>query len=516
MCAGGATTTVYPSTNEEDTAYILADSECQVVFAEDDEQVAKLTARKSELPHLKKVVTFAGSTDGDWVISLDELAALGDGYLAEHPEAMKEAAEKIPGDQLATLIYTSGTTGRPKGVRLRHSSWVYEGSAIKAQNILSEDDLQFLWLPMAHSFGKVLLSTQLAIGFATAIDGRVEKIVDNCASVKPTFMGAAPRIFEKAYGRIQTMQAAEGGAKEKIFHKAFEVGLKVEQLKREGKSIPVALKVQHGLFDKLVFSKVRERFGGRVRFFISGAAALNREIAEWFNAAGIVILEGYGMTENSAGATVNHPDENRIGTVGRALPGAEVKIGDGDEVLLRGPHIMDGYHNMPEETTKALDADGWLHTGDKGSLDGEGFLTITGRIKELFKTSGGKYIAPPAIESKFKATCPYASQFMVFGAERNFCVALITLDPDAIAGWAEENGVTGDYTEIVRSEQCHAMVAAYVDELNGKLNRWETIKKWELLDHDLTVESGELTPSMKVKRSVVETNHADLIDAFYA
>jgi long-chain acyl-CoA synthetase len=515
MCAGGATTTVYPTTNEEDTAYILADSECQVVFAEDDEQVAKLRARKSELPHVGKVVTFSGSTDGDWVIDLDGLAALGDAYLAEHPDVIKETAEKIPGDQLATLIYTSGTTGRPKGVRLRHSSWVYEGGAIKAQNILSEDDLQFLWLPMAHSFGKVLLSTQLAIGFATAIDGRVEKIVDNCATVKPTFMGAAPRIFEKAYGRIQTMQAAEGGAKEKIFHKAFQVGLKVEELKRDGKSVPLPLKVQHGLFDKLVFSKVRERFGGRVRFFISGAAALNREIAEWFNAAGIVILEGYGMTENSAGATVNHPDENKIGTVGRALPGAEVKIGEGDEVLLRGPHIMDGYHNLPEETSRALDADGWLHTGDKGSLDADGYLTITGRIKELFKTSGGKYIAPPAIESKFKAICPYASQFMVFGAERNFCVALITLDPDAIAGWAQENGVSGDYTDIVRSEECKAMVAGYVEELNGRLNRWETIKKWELLDHDLTIESGELTPSMKVKRNVVEGNYSDLIDSFY-
>jgi len=516
MCAGGATTTVYPTTNEEDTAYILADSECQVVFAEDDEQVAKLKARRSELPHLVKVVTFTGTTDADWVINLDDLGALGDDYLAEHPDVIKQSAEKIPGDQLATLIYTSGTTGRPKGVRLRHSSWVYEGSAIKAQGILSEDDLQFLWLPMAHSFGKVLLSTQLACGFATAIDGRVEKIVDNCATVKPTFMGAAPRIFEKAYGRIQTMQAAEGGAKEKIFHKAFEVGRKVEQLKREGKSVPLPLKVQHGLFDKLVFSKVRERFGGRVRFFISGAAALNREIAEWFNAAGIVILEGYGMTENSAGATVNHPDENKIGTVGRALPGAEVRIGDGDEVLLRGPHIMDGYHNLPEETSKALDADGWLHTGDKGSLDADGYLTITGRIKELFKTSGGKYIAPPAIESKFKAICPYASQFMVFGAERNFCVALVTLDPDAIAGWAQENGVSGDYTEIVRSEKCKAMVAGYVEELNSKLNRWETIKKWELLDHDLTIESGELTPSMKVKRNVVETNHSTLIDSFYS
>ena len=300
-------------------------------------------------------------------------------------------------------------------------------------------------------------------------------------------------------------------------HKAFEVGLKVEQLKREGKSVPLPLKVQHGLFDKLVFSKVRERFGGRVRFFISGAAALNREIAEWFNAAGIVILEGYGMTENSAGGTVNHPDENRIGTVGRALPGAEVKIGEGDEVLLRGPHVMEGYHNLPEETQRALDADGWLHTGDKGSLDADGFLTITGRIKELFKTSGGKYIAPPAIESKFKAICPYASQFMVFGNEKNYVVALVTLDPDAMAGWATENGMAGQsYTDLVRSDAVKTMVAGYVDELNTKLNRWETIKKWELLDHDLTVESGELTPSMKVKRNVVEDNHKAVIDSMYA
>ncbi|EON24357.1 MULTISPECIES: AMP-dependent synthetase/ligase [Nocardioides] len=517
MCAAGATTTVYPTTNAADTAYILSDSECRIVFAEDDTQIAKLVENKNELPHLTKVVTFDGKADGDWVITLDDLAALGAKFLADNPDVIAEKAAGIEPDQLATLIYTSGTTGRPKGVRLRHKSWVYEGEAIRAQNILDESDLQFLWLPMAHSFGKVLLSAQLACGFASAVDGRVEKIVDNCASVKPTFMGAAPRIFEKAYGRIQTMQAAEGGAKEKLFHKAFATGLKVEQLKREGKSIPVGLKVQHGLFDKLVFSKVRARFGGRVRFFISGAAALNREIAEWFNAAGIVILEGYGMTENSAGATVNHPDENRIGTVGRPMPGSEVKIGDGDEVLLRGPHIMDGYHNLPEETAKALDADGWLHTGDKGSLDADGFLTITGRIKELFKTSGGKYIAPPAIESKFKAICPYASQFMVFGAERNYVIALITLDPDAMAGWAAENGQEGaSYTDLVRSDAVKKMVGDYVDELNAKLNRWETIKKWELLDHDLTVESGEMTPSMKVKRNVVEDNYKDKIEALYA
>lgn len=517
MCAAGATTTVYPTTNSEDTAYILGDSESRVVFAEDDEQIAKLKEHRNELPHLIKVVTFDGSTDGDWVIGMDDLAKLGEAHLAEHPGVVEETAKSIPPEQLATLIYTSGTTGRPKGVRLLHRSWVYEGTAIQVQDILDESDLQFLWLPMAHSFGKVLLSAQLACGFATAIDGRVDKIVDNLGVVKPTFMGAAPRIFEKAYARIITMQAAEGGAKEKIFKKAFEVGLKVDELKRQGKSVPFGLKVQHGLFDKLVFSKVRDRFGGRVRFFISGSAALNPEIGAWFHAAGIKILEGYGMTENAAGATVNHPDDYKMGTVGPALPGTEVKIGENDEVMLRGPHVMAGYHNLPEETAKTLTEDGWLHTGDKGSLDADGFLTITGRIKDLFKTSGGKYVAPPALESKFKAICPYVSQFMVFGNERNFVSALITLDPDAMAGWAEENGMAGkDYSEIVQSEAVRSMVAGYVDELNQKVNRWETVKKWEILDHDLTIESGELTPSMKVKRNVVESNHKQLIDSFYS
>jgi long-chain acyl-CoA synthetase len=363
----------------------------------------------------------------------------------------------------------------------------------------------------------VLLSAQLACGFATAIDGRVDKIVENLGIVKPTFMGAAPRIFEKAHGRIVTMQAAEGGAKEKIFKQAFKVGLEVDRLTREGKSVPLALKVQHRLFDKLVFSKVRERFGGRVRFFISGAAALNRDIAEWFHAAGIVILEGYGLTETSAGSFVNHPDDYRFGTVGNVFPGSEVKIDpDTGEILIKGPGIMDGYHNLPEETAKTLTEDGWLRSGDKGELDPDGFLRITGRIKELFKTSGGKYIAPPAIESKFKALCPYASQFIVFGNERNFCVALVTLDPDALTDWAKENGVSGEYADIVASDACKSMVAGYVDQLNAQLNRWETIKKWELLDHDLSVESGELTPSMKVKRNVVEDNYADLIDAFYS
>jgi long-chain acyl-CoA synthetase len=516
MCAAGATTTVYPSTSSDETAYILGDSECRVVFAEDDEQINKLRDHKTELPHLAKVVTFDGTPDGNWVIGMEDLGALGDTMLAQHDGLLRETAEKIRPDQLATLIYTSGTTGRPKGVRLRHRSWVYEGSAIEAQGILSEDDLEFRWLPMAHSFGKVLMSTQLACGFACAIDGRVDKIVDNLGVVRPTFMGAAPRIFEKAHARIVTMQAAEGGAKEAIFKQAFKVGLAYDQALREGHSPGVLLKAQHGLFDRLVFSKIRERFGGRLRFFVSGAAALNQDIAEWFHAAGVLILEGYGLTESSAGSFVNHPDHYKLGTVGPVFPGSEVKLGDDGEVLIKGPGVMDGYHNLPEETAKALTADGWLRTGDKGELDADGFLRITGRMKELFKTSGGKYISPPAIESTFKAICPYAGQFVVFGDQRNFCVALITLDPDALAGWAQEHGVGGDYASIVGSEACQKMVQGYVEELNRRLNRWETIKKWKLLDHDLSVESGELTPSMKVKRNVVADNYADVIDSFYS
>jgi long-chain acyl-CoA synthetase len=517
MCAGAATTTVYPSTMADDVGYILADSECRVVFAEDDGQIAKLVERKAELPHLEKVVTFDGATDGDWVIGMADLEKLGEELLASDPDVVESRIAATKPESLATLIYTSGTTGRPKGVRLQHKSWTYEGAAIQAQHILDENDLQFLWLPMAHSFGKVLLSTQLACGFATAVDGRVDKIIDNLAVVRPTFMGAAPRIFEKAHGRIVTMQASEGGLKEKIFKQAFKVGLERDRLVREGKPVPFLLAKQHALFDKLVFSKIRERFGGRVRFFISGAAALNREIAEWFGAAGINILEGYGMTESSAGSFVNHPDDNRFGTVGPVIPGSEVRIAEDGEVLIKGPGVMEGYHNLPEQTAEALTEDGWLRTGDIGELDADGYLRITDRKKDLFKTSGGKYIAPSAIESQFKAICPYASQFLVHGSERNFCVALITLDPDAMEGWAAENGMAGaSYADIVGSQQVKDMVGGYVETLNARLNRWETIKKWILLDHDLTVESGELTPSMKVKRKVVEQNYRDDIDRLYA
>jgi len=516
VAAGGATTTVYPSTMSDDVAYILADSDSRIVFAEDDEQVAKLREKHSELPSLIKVIVIDGTTDGDWVISFDELEKLGTTYLTEHPTVIDDRVAATTPQRLATLIYTSGTTGRPKGVRLLHDGWTYEGASIAAGGFLSEDDLQFLWLPMAHSFGKVLLTTQLEIGFATAIDGRVPRIVDNLAVVKPTFMGAAPRIFEKAYGRIVGMTEAEGGAKLKIFKWAEGVGLERSRLIRAGKPVPAMLNAQFKVADKLVFSKVRARFGGRVRFFISGAAALSPDIAEWFHAAGILILEGYGLTETSAGAFVNHPTDFKLGSVGLPFPSSEVKIAPDGEVLIKGPHIMQGYHNLDSESASSKTADGWLHTGDEGRIDSDGFLYITGRKKELFKTSGGKYVAPPHIEGVFKGISSITSQILVHGNERNFCSALITLDPDAVTEWAARHEMAGkSYAEIVSSPEINALLQGQIDELNAKINKWETIKKFAILDHDLSVESGEITPSMKVKRTIVEQNNKALLDSFY-
>ncbi|MDQ3480710.1 MAG: AMP-binding protein, partial [Actinomycetota bacterium] len=373
----------------------------------------------------------------------------------------------------------------------------------------------FLWLPLAHSFGKVLLTMQLAIGFPTAIDGRVEKIIDNLAVVRPTFMGAAPRIFEKAHARIHRTTAEEGGVKKKIFDRAFTVGKEVSRREIAGEKVPRRLAAQHRVYDRLVFTKIRDRFGGRVRFFISGAAALNRDIAEWFHAAGILILEGYGLTETSAGSCLNLPSHYKFGTVGPPFPGTEVKVADDGEVLIKGPGVMDAYHNQDGPTRDSFD-DGWLRTGDLGEVDADGFLRITDRKKDLFKTSSGKYVAPQIIEARFKAVCPYVSQFVVHGNERNFCSALVTLDPDSIDEWAARNGLGGSsYAEIVSSDHAREMVQGYVDELNSRLNRWETIKRFIILDHDLSVEAGEITPSMKVKRKVVEERHRDELDSLY-
>ncbi|MCX4453996.1 AMP-binding protein [Streptomyces sp. NBC_01340] len=525
MCAGAATTTIYPQTNAGESAFILSDSDSKVLIAEDAAQLAKAREKRAELPALTHIVVIdpAGVETGDGVLTLAELETRGAAYVEKNPELIKERVGAITADQLATLIYTSGTTGRPKGVRLPHDNWSYMAKAIAATGLLGPDDVQYLWLPLAHVFGKVLTSGQIDIGHVTAVDGRVDKIILNLPVVQPTYMAAVPRIFEKVYNGVAAKARAGGGAKYKIFQWAAEVSREYakasqDNFRRTGTaSVPFGLGAKHKVADALVFAKIREAFGGRLRACVSGSAALAPEIGYFFAGAGIHILEGYGLTESSAASFVNPGEAYRTGTVGKPLPGTEVRIADDGEILLRGPGIMEGYHGLPEKTAEVLESDGWFHTGDIGELSPDGYLRITDRKKDLIKTSGGKYIAPAEVEGQFKAVCPYVSNILVHGADRNFCTALIALDEPSILEWAKENGLEGkSYAEVVAAPATVALVEGYVKELNEGLQRWQTIKKFRLLPRDLDVEHGEITPSLKLKRPVVEREYKALIEEMYA
>ncbi len=515
LCAAGATTTVYPSNTPEECAYILSDSEAVMVIAEDDGQVAKLREQRANLPNIAKVITIDGTSDGDWVITLDELEEKGAQAHDANPDEFERVVDSVQADQLATLIYTSGTTGKPKGVRLVHKCWTYEAEAMAQMGLMDINDVQYLWLPLSHSFGKVLQVGQIRVGFPTAVDGRIDKLIDNLSVVRPTFMAAAPRIFEKVYNKVVGGAKDAGGLKYKIFKWAVKVGRAVSALRQNGKEPGSWLGFKHKLADKLVFSKLKARFGGRVRFFISGSAPLSKDIAEFFHAADILILEGYGLTETSAASFVNRPDAYKFGTVGQAVPGTTIKIADDGEIILGGPGIMRGYHNLPEQTAEVL-SDGWLKTGDIGELDEDGFLKITDRKKDLIKTSGGKYVAPQLLEGKLKALCPYASQVVVHGDKRKYVTALIALDEENLRNWADDNGLSdASYADLASNDKVVEMIQPYIDELNAGLARYDTVKKFALLPADLTVEAGELTPSLKVKRKVVENKYVALLDGLY-
>ncbi len=370
------------------------------------------------------------------MLSLAELEKRGADALAADPDLVARTVAAVAPEHLATLIYTSGTTGRPKGVELTHAGWCWQAVAQSENGLVTADDLQYLWLPLSHSFGKTLACSLVHAGLPTYVDGRVDKLVANLTLVRPTLMCAAPRVFEKVYNAAAGSATAAGGLKAKIFTWAVRVGKRATTLKLAGKPVPAGLAAQQRVADKLVFSKLRERLGGRIRVLVSGSAPLSSDISEFFAAAGLPIYEGYGLTETSAGNFVNPLDGLRIGTVGQRLGDLECKIDGDGEILIRGLPVMRGYHNLPEETAAALTADGFFRTGDIGELDADGYLRITDRKKDLIKTSGGKYVAPSHIEGMFKAICPYTSQALVVGQARNFCTMLVTLDPDAIAAWA--------------------------------------------------------------------------------
>ncbi|MGP9722612.1 AMP-dependent synthetase/ligase [Corynebacterium sp. AOP40-9SA-29] len=523
MCAGAATVAVYPTTVAGDVRHIIGDSGSCVVFAEDACQLAKLTALRDDLPDVHTVIVFDNDLPDrpdDWVVTLDELLQRGREHLREQPDAVVERTDATGPDDLATLIYTSGTTGTPKGVLLPHRVWVGQVRSIDQTvnggdaPLLGIDDKQFLWLPLAHVMGKLMILLPIHLGFETTVDGRIERIVDNIGTSRPTFMASVPRIFEKAYTGIATMTAEDPGPwrlRERLFHWASRVGVTAFEAGEEATRLQ---KFQARLADRLVFAKVRARFGGRIRYFISGSAALNSDVARWFGAAGLPILEGYGMTETNV-ATLGLPHTTRPGTVGAPLDGFDVRIADDGEILVRGPGVMAGYHDNPTQTAETLTDDGWLHTGDIGTLDEQGRLQVTDRKKELFKTSNGKYVAPAPTEARFKGLCPVASQIVVVGEARPYVTALISLDEAATTAWAQRTGVPGDYATITADPRTHGMVQGYVDELNTTLNPWEQIKRFRVLDRELSVDDQELTPSLKLRRRPVAKHFAADIAELY-
>ncbi|GIF03258.1 AMP-dependent synthetase/ligase [Actinoplanes siamensis] len=474
MCAGGATTTVYPSSSPDEVAHILTDSGSRFAIVESPDLLSGTIFDGTPVEHLILI-------DGNdpRAMPMADLRALG------APAAVREAVARVRPDDLATLIYTSGTTGLPKGVRVTHRAWIYQGLAIQAMGIVHPDDLGYLWLPLSHAFGKALLSCQLSVGFRFAVDGDVSRIVQRLAEVRPTIMPAVPRIFEKVYAAV--------GAAPGVRNRLLRWAVGVAEKRKSGWRFLIA--------DRLVLSKVRARFGGRMRFFISGAAALSPDIARWFDAIGLPIAEGYGLTESCATTIFNRPDRPEYGTVGRPLPGTSVRIAEDGEVLLRGPGLMQGYHRLDSGSVLV---DGWLHTGDIGEITPHGSLRITDRKKDLIKTSNGKYVAPQAIESRFKAICPLAGQVVVHGEKRKYITALIDLDPDALAA----SGITG--AAAIRAE-----LQACVDRLNQTLNPWETIKRFAVLDQPLSIENGELTASLKLRRRVIEERYRPVLDGLY-
>ncbi len=529
LCAGGASTMIYPSNSADESAHILSDSGARLLFIENADalkKIASLLAAPERVPALQNIVLLDGAKPegqvvpapwGERVLTLADFEERGRALDAASPRVYEEIVRAIEPSQLATLCYTSGTTGLPKGVEATHDSWIYESEAVHALGLLGPGDLQYLWLPLSHVFGKVMEVLQLRIGFPTAVDGRVDKLMDNLAVVRPTWSAAVPRIFEKAHSRILTTSSAGGGLKAALFNWAMDVGKRVSRLQQKGQQPGPLLALQHRLADQLVFTKIRARFGGRLRFLVSGSAPLAAEVGELFTAAGVQILEGYGLTESNAASFVNRTDRYRVGTVGPAVPGMEVRIAEEDgEVLLRGRGIMRGYRGLPDATKESIDSEAWLHTGDIGVIE-DGFLRITDRKKDLIKTSNGKYVAPQALEGKLKSLSPYISQALVVGNNRSYVSALITIDPDALAGWSKSQGkeVLSD-GKWATDADVRALIESAVAQLNKELARHEQIKKFAILEKDFSQEAGEITASLKIKRKIVESHNKKAIDALYA
>ncbi len=508
-CAAG----IYQSLLPDDIKYIVNHSDAVLVFAEDEGLLEKLLEIRDEIPAVRKVILFSGNPPSDdWVLSYEDFLELGADISAQ---ALEKRIAGVGPEDVATIVYTSGTTGIPKGAVLTHDNLTFTPQSVRGSTQILDGDETFLFLPLAHIFARTLVFSALVAGISTTFARSMDTIVEDFQIARPHWFPSVPRIFEKVYSRIISGAEAKGGVALAIFRWAVSVGDRVSNLKLARKPIPFFLSRQYALATKLVFSKVQAALGGRVRWCISGAAPLDPSIAKFFHAAGILIVEGIGMTENTSFTNLNRYDNYRFGWVGPPGPGIEQKTREDGEVLYRGRNVMKEYYKMPAETAETLTADGWQHTGDLGEIDEENFLRITGRKKDLIITAGGKNIAPSAIEGMI-ATSKYINQVCAIGDRRRYLVALITFDAENIRAFATEEGIPHtDINELKNNDKVISLIDDIVQAKNTDLASYETIKAFRLVE-EFTIENGLLTPTLKVKRSAAMDHYTDLIESMYS
>ncbi|KIG16081.1 Long-chain-fatty-acid--CoA ligase [Enhygromyxa salina] len=518
LAAGAVTVPIYPSNLPDECQYVTDHSGARLVFAENADQVDKFIEKRDELGEVIKVVQWRGDkrVDDDWVVTMEAFLAAGESVTDAQ---LEERGATLGPDSLVTIIYTSGTTGRPKGVVLTHGNMLYEAKVTAEADVIRQDDIQLLFLPMAHVFAKVLEVGWLGTGHVLAFAESMNTIKPNLGEVRPTLMAGVPRVFEKFYAAVVEKGTSAEGLKRTLFVKAMELSVKNGECEERGDRLGLVESAMFGALKKAVFAKVGEGvlqiLGGRMRVMISGGAPLSKKIAWFFRDAGIVVIEGYGMTESSAATTINLPHQNQIGTVGAALPGTTIKIASDGEILIKGPGVMREYWRNPEATAETLDEDGWLHTGDIGEIDPKtNAVRITDRKKDLIITAGGKNIAPTRIENLVK-THKLISQCVVHGDRRKFISALITIDPEQIDAFAQQSGIAGPYEKMCKDPKIRVEVERLISESNSELASYETIKKFEILDKDFSIETGELTAKLSVKRKVVSSKYGHMFDAFY-
>ncbi len=516
ILGGFVTVPIYPSSLPDQVEFILSHSGACVVFVEDAMQWNKVAESRKRLPALSTVVLMTGDGGGrDGTVGLAELRAAGAAHGAAHPDAIARRTAEIGPDDDLTVIYTSGTTGPPKGVVTRHRNYAFIVTSALEAIPVPKGSVFLQFLPLAHSLGRLEHFLTFDAMGVSAFARSIQSVGDDLPLVRPEIMVSVPRLYEKFYARVLAKVEEDGGLKKAIFKWALAVGREASRRCQRGEPRTGLLPLKFALAERLVFRKVRERMGGRLRFCISGGAPLSPEIAEFLHALGVLVLEGYGMTENSTVTAVNRLDRYKFGTVGKALPGTEIRIAPDGEILIRGGHILKEYYRDPEATREAVDADGWLHSGDIGVLDDEGFLRITDRKKDIIVTSGGKNVAPQNVENLLKND-KFVSQAFVYGDRRKYLTALLTLAPDEVAKWAAQNGIAEtDPAALARNPRVQGMMRARVDEINEKLASFEQVKKFAILPSDFTQETGELTPTLKVKRKVVIQKYGRILDALY-